>query len=97
MTYIKYKFDFSENEKEGIPLEKEVQSRGGVLLNTVFGPHDWVVAYLPSEIDLDGLEAWQVSEITQEEALAIASSHSNLYYLDDDGGIKYTLPPFLGG
>lgn len=81
MKYFTWVLNFDDNSNEGTGPESSV-TQGTLSGGFEFLPFN-IVGYGDTHTNINGLEKWQVTEITQEEALSKALSLNPECYLDD--------------
>jgi hypothetical protein len=91
MNYAKWITYFPPNSDEGFTPEKEIAERGGVIDGIVALPNFGYVGYIFGNVDLDGLENYQITLLDSEEALELAQSVNPKITFGDDG--KFVWPP----
>ena len=90
MRYLKWRL--SEG-RWGTGPEETIADRGGwVDAGPGADPTHYLVGYLSESADLTGLETWDVTELTQSEALAYALELDDTATLMDDGRFTSALP-----
>ena len=74
MIYLTWKL--SEG-KSGIDPSEEIASRGGVAYSSEYVDTSTGLrlGYMPTSCDTTGLETWEVTEITEAEALTFAQNY----------------------
>tara|TARA_R110002020_G_scaffold2255_1_gene10555 strand:- start:774 stop:1058 length:285 start_codon:yes stop_codon:yes gene_type:complete len=85
MIYLKWKIT------DGTGPEDTIFSRGGhAFAGWAVASDRYRVGYLDSAVDLSGLETWDVTELTESEALAFCQDFYADATVDSDG---YITPP----
>ena len=74
MIYLKWKLS---NDTWGVGPEATIAARGGRALASEYVQSDgYRLGYMPETADLTGLETWDVTELTEAEALTLAQQHA---------------------
>lgn len=89
MIYAKWKLTWQGEPSEGYGPDSIVVGRGDSIEGAFFvgAPQDWIYGYLNDGFDYTGLEAWQITEVTQAEILAKGQELDPECYIDDNGRI----------
>ena len=89
MIYAKWKLDFSGDPNHGVGADPIVVGRGDSIEGAFFvgASNDWIYGYLNDGFDYTGLEAWQITEVTQVEILEKAQELNPECYIDDNGKV----------
>jgi len=95
MRYATWELNWQPDERYGIGPESVIVERGGSAEGVFFtgsDPHDLIVGYVHGDVSLDDLEAWNVTEITDEQVLVLAQVLDAGAVLDTDGRIGFPRP-----
>lgn len=96
MKYAKWKLVWQGEPSEGFGFDEIVIERGDSIEGAFYegdgDPHNFIYGYLNDDFDLDGLEAWQITEVTQAEMLEKAQELDPECYIDDNGRIRSPEP-----
>jgi len=77
---------------EGSTPEPLIRSRGGQASGGFMVDDDTVCGYVWNDVDLSGLEAWNFTEKTSTEAMALALDRNPKCFFADDGTIQAPQP-----
>ena len=83
------------SQPEGTTPEPLIRSRGGQALGGLMLDANTVLGYVWNDVDLTGLDAWNFTEKTQEQALTLAQALNLECFLADDGTIQAPPPDFI--
>lgn len=74
MRYATWQLNWEPDEHYGSGPEPVISERGGSAEGVFYtaGVHDPIVGYVFSDVSLANLDEWNVTEITGEQALALA-------------------------
>ena len=86
MRYATWKIDFSDDPNQGTGPEASV-AVGKIEGGFEKGPFE-IVGYVSDDAVITGLEKWEVTEITQEEALDYALALNAKAFLNENGHIS---------
>ena len=93
MIYGKWKLTWQGEPSEGYGPDPIVTGRGDSIEGALFegdgDPHNFIYGYLNDGFDYTGLEAWQITEVTQAEILQKAQEINPECYIDDNGRLAY--------
>lgn len=94
MRYVTYRLYFP-TPLEGYGLDSLLTGRGTYCLNVFYtgGVHDPILALLADDADLSDVEDYDVTEITQAEALVLAQQINPEATIRDDGTINLPYTP----
>jgi len=95
MKYATWKVYFPANSNEGYTPEPIIRERGGTAEGAV-GTNELIVGYVSDNADLTNLEQYDVKEITQQQALNLATQFNPDCYMGDDGKLNYPKPTISG-
>jgi hypothetical protein len=95
MKYVTWKIYFPTNSNEGYTPESTIRERGGTAEGGL-STENLIIGYVSDNADLTNLEQYEVTEVTQEQALNLAKQFNADCYLSDDGKINYPKPTLLG-
>lgn len=90
MNYAKWKIYFAPGATEGFTPEKEIIERGGSLEGVVVLPDNFCLGYISEGVDLTGLDNYEITLLTEEDALALAQAQNPDISLDENG--KFVWP-----
>ena len=94
MKYVTWKIYFPTNSNEGYTPESTIRERGGTAEGGL-STENLIIGYVSDNADLTNLEQYEVTEVTQEQALNLAKQFNADCYLSDDGKINYPKPTLL--
>ena len=98
MIYARWKLIWDGEPPQGYGPQEIAKSRGDSVDTAFFGephaPKNYLYGYLNDGFDFSGLDAYEMSEITQIDMLEKAQELNPKCYIDDNGRI--TAPPFEG-
>lgn len=94
MIYAKWKLDFTDDPQYGVGPDTLVAERGDSIEGAFFvgDAQDWIYGYLNEGFNMEGLEQWNITEVTQEDILAAALQLNPDCYVNDHGRIASPLP-----
>jgi len=96
MKYAKWKLDFLQNPEYGQNCDEIVRERGQDIRGVFFAgdgsSENWLVGYVSDDFDASGLEAYSMTEISQQEALQMCQARNPACYLDDNGELQTPNP-----
>jgi hypothetical protein len=77
---------------EGSTPEPTIREAGGTASGAMMVDTNTVVGYLSDDVTTTGLSEWNVTVITQQEALSLAQALNPECFLADDGTIQAPPP-----
>jgi len=89
MKYAKWIIYFEPNSNEGTTPDKIIESRGGWLKGKFHISTFEVAGYLSDNIDLTGLENYQIQELTAVEILELAQAINIGCTIKDNGELDF--------
>lgn len=89
MRYAKWIIYFEPNSNEGTTPAEIIESRGGWLKGKFHLSTFEVVGYISDDVDLSGLENYQMQELSASEALTLAKSINADCSIKDNGEINF--------
>jgi len=95
MIYAKWSLVWEGEPSYGFGPDGIVASRGDSIQGVFYGANDahgFIYGYLNDGFDYTGLEAWQVTEVTQAEILEKAQELNPNCYIKDDGTVQFPEP-----
>lgn len=96
MKYAKWKLTWQGEPSYGYGPDPIVVGRGDSIEGAFFegdgDPHNFIYGYLNDGFDFTGLEAWQITEVTQAEILEKAQELNPECYIDDNGKVAAPQP-----
>lgn len=92
MRFATWKVYFPENSNEGITPEAIIRSRGGSADGILYFNEDTILGCISDNAQIDDLESYSFTEITESEALNIAISKNNTAFIGIDGTINFDPP-----
>lgn len=92
MKWAKYKHDFSDDPRYGIGLPDDlIASRGDYHYGACHigdkTPQDWCIAQVNDDFNFEGLERWQMTELTVDEALELIQTAYPASFKTETGSI----------
>jgi hypothetical protein len=97
MKYAKWKLTWQGEPSSGYGPDPIIVERGDSVEGAFFegdgDPHNFIYGYLNDNFNFDGLEAWQITEITQAEILEKAQELNPKCYIEENGRIAS--PPLI--
>lgn len=97
MRYATWKLFWQPDARYGSGPEAVIAERGGSAEGAFsLGPdaNDLIVGYIHGDISLDALDEWSMSEITKEEALALAQTINAEATINEKDRVKFPPPPY---
>lgn len=93
MIYGKHKLVWQGEPETGFGPDEIIRERGDSITGAFYEstPQGWIYCYLNDGFDFTGLEAWQVTEVTQAEILEKAQEHDPNAFVNPDGQIQFPL------
>jgi hypothetical protein len=85
MNYAKWKTYFAPGATEGFTPEREMAERGGFVEGVVALPDFAYIGYISEGIDLVGLDHYEITFLTADEALTLAQGINPDIFLDKNG------------
>jgi hypothetical protein len=92
MKYVKWSVYSEPGASEGFTPEPIIRERGGSADGGLFITDTDVIGYVSDDADLTNLEDYNVEEITQTEALALAMAVNPDCIIDGNGRIQSPVP-----
>lgn len=92
MKYVKWSIYSASNSIEGVTPEPIIRERGFSADGGLFINSKDIIGYVSDDADLSNLEDFNVVEISQTEALALAKSLNPDCIIDDNGKLKSPVP-----
>ena len=95
MRYATWALNWQPDENYGTGPESVIAEHGGSAEGAFFTgpePHDTIVGYVHGDASLDDLEAWNVTEITGQQALTMAQAVDAGAELDAEGRTVFPVP-----
>ena len=89
MNYAKWITYFAPDATEGFTPDSEV---GDLIEGAVAMPDFKYIGYIANDLDLTGLEKYEIVLLTAEEALALAKTINEEIYFNEEG--RFTVPPY---
>lgn len=95
MKYVTWMLYWEPDAHYGSGPEPVILERGGSAEGAFYSGadvHDPIVGYVYGDVSLDGLDEWNVTEITSEQALALAQELDPEASINDEGRIVFPMP-----
>lgn len=95
MNYAKWKVHFDPGAIEGLTPEMEIEARGGFIEGVVALSQFEYLGYISDATDLTGLEKYEITLLTAEEALTLAQSINADFSFDENGKFDWPRINFI--
>ena len=95
MRYATWELNWQPDENYGTGPEAIIAERGGSAEGALFlgtDSHSTIVGYVHGAVNLDDLGAWNVQEISADEALTLVQAVNREAFLDADGRVGFPRP-----
>lgn len=89
MRYAKWIVYFEPNSNEGTTPAEIIESRGGWLKGKFHLSTFEIVGYISDDVDLTGLDNYQIQELTASEALGLAQTINIDCTMKENGEIDF--------